>query len=275
MQHEAVVAALREADPDRHLATLYAPEEMRPALQALYAFDAEVGTLRERVREPMAGEIRLQWWRDALALPPGAMTGSPLADALRGVVVESHLPAAALDRLLEARIFDLYDDPMPDRTTLEGYLGETRSALVQLAMQVLDPVVAKGFADAAGHGGVGLGIAQILRALPGDRRRGQCFFPADLLAAAGTSRDALFRGEVEAGRAVAAMIALGREHMALFRQAARSLPQSLRPAVLPLATVGAVFDKTERLGVAALETPARLSPLRRQWRMFRAAAGRW
>jgi phytoene synthase len=275
MQDDAVAAALREADPDRHLATLYAPEQKRPALQALYAFDAEVGALRERVREPMAGEIRLQWWRDALALPAGELTGSPLADALRAAVVQFHLPAAALDRLIEARIFDLYDDPMPDRTTLEGYLGETRSAVIQLAMQVLDAGAAQGFSDAAGHGGCALGIAEIVRSLPAHRRRGQCLVPTDLLAAAGTSREALLQGEASAGAAIAAMVALGREHLSRFREAARGLPQSLRPAFLPLAAVAPVLNKTERLGAAALETPARLSPLRRQWRLFRAAAGRW
>ena len=40
---------------------------------------------------------------------------------------------------LDARIFDLYDDPMPTRNDLEGYSGETASALIQLAAIVLDP----------------------------------------------------------------------------------------------------------------------------------------
>ena len=43
------------------------------------------------------------------------------------------------DDYLEARIFDLYDDPMPTRADLEGYCGETASALIQLAAMVLDP----------------------------------------------------------------------------------------------------------------------------------------
>ena len=43
------------------------------------------------------------------------------------------------DDYLEARIFDLYDDPMPGRAELEGYCGETASALIQLAALVLDP----------------------------------------------------------------------------------------------------------------------------------------
>jgi phytoene synthase len=60
---------VRAADKDRFLATLFAPANRRGALFALYAFNVEVARVREVAREPMAGEIRLQWWRDALERP--------------------------------------------------------------------------------------------------------------------------------------------------------------------------------------------------------------
>jgi len=41
---------VREADKDRFLATLFAPAECRGALFALYAFNVEVGSVRERIR---------------------------------------------------------------------------------------------------------------------------------------------------------------------------------------------------------------------------------
>jgi phytoene synthase len=270
-----VAGLVRDADRMRYLSVQYAPEAARRPLLALYAFEAEVGAIRDRVREPMAGEIRLQWWRDALAAPTGEATGNPAADELRRAVTAHGLPAAPLDALLEARIFDLYDDPMPDRATLEGYLGETRSAVIQLAMMFLDAPAAPRFADAAGHAGCVLGIVEILSALPVHRRRGQCFVPADLLAAAGTSRDALIAGEPNVAPALAAMVALGRDHLARFKAAATSVPAVLRPAFLPLASAAVFLDRTERLGVAALAAPARLSPLARQWRMFRAASRGW
>ena len=68
MSNAAHCAALvREHDRDRYLATLFAPAETRDALFALYAFAAEIGRVRDVAREPMPGEIRLQWWRDAIA----------------------------------------------------------------------------------------------------------------------------------------------------------------------------------------------------------------
>ena len=133
-----VATLVRSADPDRYVATLYAPAERRRDLFALYGFNAEIASVRERVREPMAGEIRLQWWRDAIVAPVGTMTGNPVVDELRRAIHAGDLPPKAFDDMLAARIFDLYDDPMPDRTTLEGYCGETASALIQLASLILD-----------------------------------------------------------------------------------------------------------------------------------------
>ena len=42
------------------------PSRKRGALLALYAFNAEIAAIRDRIREPLPGEIRLQWWRDVL-----------------------------------------------------------------------------------------------------------------------------------------------------------------------------------------------------------------
>ncbi|MGH6943806.1 MAG: squalene/phytoene synthase family protein, partial [Geminicoccaceae bacterium] len=57
---------MRGGDPGRYLATLLAPAEAREALFALYAFDHEIAKVRHTVSEPMAGLIRLQWWRERL-----------------------------------------------------------------------------------------------------------------------------------------------------------------------------------------------------------------
>jgi phytoene/squalene synthetase len=61
--------------------------------------------------------------------------------------------------MIDARIFDLYDDPIETRVSLEGYAGETASALIQLASLVLSPDEAPQSAEAAGHAGVAQAIA--------------------------------------------------------------------------------------------------------------------
>jgi phytoene synthase len=57
---------VRTHDKDRYLASLFAPATRRRFLWALYAFDLEIGRVKYLVNEPMAGIIRLQWWRDAV-----------------------------------------------------------------------------------------------------------------------------------------------------------------------------------------------------------------
>ncbi len=83
---EHCAALVREADRDRYLATLFAPAAQRNALFALYAFNVEITRVRDLAREPMPGEIRLQWWREALTGErEGEAAAHPVAAALREI----------------------------------------------------------------------------------------------------------------------------------------------------------------------------------------------
>ncbi|WP_245273524.1 phytoene/squalene synthase family protein [Mesorhizobium sp. WSM3224] len=274
---DIVMDAVRAADHDRYLSALYAPADKRDTLLALYAFNAEIAGVRDRIHEPLPGEVRLQWWRDVIAADGDAGTGHPTADALRAAIIANRLPKAAFDNMLEARIFDLYDDPMPSRTDLEGYCGETAAALIQLAAMVLDPVAAPRFAELAGRAGCAQAITGLLLLLPLHRRRGQCFVPADILAAAGAAPDEFIKGEggAAAERAVAAMIALAREHLNAFEKGAPALPVALRPAFLPLALTRAYLHRMEKAGGSPLNATATLSTLRRHWLLLRHAMRGW
>jgi len=76
---DPLLADLRKRDPERFVTLMFAPEQRRAGLGVLYAFNLELGRIRERtLHEPMAGHIRLQWWRDAIA---GRRGETPLAEA--------------------------------------------------------------------------------------------------------------------------------------------------------------------------------------------------
>ncbi|QPC95214.1 phytoene/squalene synthase family protein [Mesorhizobium sp. INR15] len=270
--------AVRAADHDRYLSALYAPSDKRNALFSLYAFNAEIAGIRDRIREALPGEVRLQWWRDVIAADDdGAAAGHPVAVALKATISAHDLPKRAFDNMLDARIFDLYDDPMPSRTDLEGYCGETAAALIQLASMVLAPTEAPGFAELAGRAGCAQATTGLLLLLPLHRRRGQCFVPADILAAAGSSPEEFVSGDGGPGaqRAVAAMTALAREHVSAFEKGASSLPVSLRPAFLPLALSRAYLDRMESPRSSPLNGVVRLSALRRHWLLLRRATKGW
>ncbi|TPN48292.1 phytoene/squalene synthase family protein [Mesorhizobium sp. B1-1-9] len=268
---------VRAADHDRYLTALYAPADKRDALFSLYAFNAEIAGIRDRIHEPLPGEVRLQWWRDVIAAGGEAGAGHPVAEALNATIAALRLPKLAFENMLEARIFDLYDDPMPSRTDLEGYCGETAAALIQLAAMVLDPVEAPRFAELAGRAGCAQAMTGLLLLLPLHRKRGQCFVPADILAAAGSSPEEFVAGDGGPGaqRAMAAMMALAREHLSAFEQDAAALPASLRPVFLPLALSRAYLGKMERSRQSPLDGVVRLSALRRHWLLLRRASKGW
>src|ERR1700726_4236630 len=90
-------ALVRAADKDRFLAALFAPAEHRGALHALYAFNIEIARVREVIREPLAGEIRLQWWNDAVAgRAAGDVEANPVVAALLAAVARYRLPTEPL-----------------------------------------------------------------------------------------------------------------------------------------------------------------------------------
>jgi len=128
---------VREADKDRFLASLFAPAEGRRDLLALYAFNAEVAGVQGKVREPLAGEIRLQYWHDLVA-GTGEPGANPVAAALLEIVKRHALPRQPLLELLEARRFDLYEETFSTRADLENYASNTSSAVIELAMRILD-----------------------------------------------------------------------------------------------------------------------------------------
>src|SRR5450759_2967476 len=131
-------ALVREADRDRYLATLFAPAEHRDALFALYAFNVEIARVRELAREPMPGEIRLQWWREMLSGErDGEADAHTVAAELQATLARHGFVATPLLELIDARTFDLYDEPMPTIGDLELYAIRTQSPVFAMAAGIL------------------------------------------------------------------------------------------------------------------------------------------
>ncbi len=266
------VALVHAFDPDRHVANHFAPVDRRPHLAALHAFALEIGRIRASVSEAMPGEIRLQWWREALSGDRGAeAAANPVSAALLATIAANALPLKPFLDLIEARTFDLYDDLMPDWNALEGYLGETQSGLIQVAGIVLMRGGDPGAADAAGHAGVAIGLSALLRAFPWHARRGQVLLPAALLGAVGVSREDIVSGRDGEGlrAALAETRRRARDHLAKARGELAIAPQELRPAFLPLAMVDAYLDRMERRDYQPFATVVDAQHWRRIWRMWR------
>ena len=241
---------VRRFDNDRFLCTLFAPPPEREALAALYAFNLEIARVRESVREPMLGRIRLQWWRDAVeAIFAGAPQREPVAEALAAAVDRFGLGREHLDRLIDAREFDLDDRPPATLDDLVRYAEGTGAPLVKLSAEVMG-VRDAGAMAAAEDLGTAWALTGLIRAVPFHARARRLYLPAALSRKAGLDVLAMFeRGSTPGLPAVIEAVA-GRaeQHLAAARGARRSVPAQALPAFLPATLAGLYLKRIAAAG---------------------------
>lgn len=266
-------SVVRTGDKDRWLAALFAPSGRRADLMALAAFNLEIASVRERVSEPLPGEVRLQWWRDVLTGEGrGDVTAHPVAAALLDVIRRHNLPIKPLVDLIDAHVFDLYDDPMPSVADLEGYCGETCGALMQMGALILAEGDDPRTGELAGHAGMAYALTGLLRSFGLNASRGQVYIPADMLAAEDIGRDDIVAGRESAAirRVRDALLAKAASHAALAEDHARTADRRTVAAFVPLATV---TPRLKRLSTRQnpFVPPPDVSQWRLQWAMWRFA----
>ena len=199
-RENAVRTVARDGDPDRYASALFAPRPVREPLFALYAFNVELARAAEQVSEPQLGEIRLQWWRDALdRAAAGEATGHPVADAVGSAVRRYALSRDSLAGLIDARSFDVSVKIMPDTPALDDYLGKTAGALFRLAAEVTAPHRTAEIEPAVRASGIAYGLTGLMRALPVHASRGRVDLPAETLLRHGTSPEQVLAGQASTG----------------------------------------------------------------------------
>lgn len=265
-------ALVREADKDRYIASLFASSDRRAGLFALYAFNAELSRVRDQISGPLPGEVRLQWWRDVLSgTARGDVAGNPVAAALLATVAAHVLPLLRLDELIDARTFDLYDEPMASVPDLTSYTRSTHSVLMEIAALILGGHDDPAMAAAARHAGIAYGIMDILKLFPLHAARGQIFVPADILAQHGVdAADILARRQSPGLRAALSDLrALALGHLSEASAPIAELPEHVMPALLPAALVRPTLERMARNDDPF--APGGLAQWRRQWVLWRAA----
>lgn len=228
---------LKQSSPLYYAATLFAPEDKRDALVVLYAFNSEIKRIPSLVSEPMLGEIRLQWWREALnGERAHEARMNPLASAVLDVIVQYQYPLSGFHHLIDGEVRMLDATPIIDERELETLYGQRHGAIIQFAAMILDQNASRNLADASGHAAMAYGIAR------------------DLVA----GRHAVTRAD---------LVTLGEMHLEKARQAIRDLPDTVRTAFLPLVIVDPVLRDAKRArDYADIQLPSYLKIL---WRMLR------
>jgi phytoene/squalene synthetase len=203
---------LRLRDPLRFDAVMAAPVAARPPLMVLYAFNLEVARAPWASEQPLICEMRLQWWLDAVEDAAKAVVRKhevmePLAE-----LIAKGLPVGVLEKLIQARQWDIYKDPFADEAAFDSYLEDTGAGLMWLAAKALG---APDRAEAAVRGyGWASALASYFQAVPALAERGRI----PLLDGRDSAVSAL------AGRGLARLHAAQRQKT--------TIPAAARPALL-------------------------------------------
>lgn len=266
-------ALVRRCDYDRFLTALCAPAPARQHLFALYAFNVEVARIRELARDPLLGEIRLQWWRETIAsaYSEGAPPAHPVAQALSATIRACHLRRAPVEALIDARARDLDDAPHARLEDLESYADATSAGLMRLALGVLGDILGGALPDAViRHAGIGWALTGIIRSIGFHAVGLRVYLPLDLLHAEGLTPEVVLAGRMnpQLRRVIDALANCAAGHFAMAR--AVRPPRKAMPALLP-AVLGEAYIKAIRsAGFDPFQSPAPIPGYRRQIRLARA-----
>ena len=129
-------AALAAKDPDRWLSSRFAADPAaRADLVALYSLDNELAAVAGKVRDPLVGEMRLAWWREALQglIATGDTRGHAVLEGLKGARFPMDTVIGLPDRYIDAL------EPAKGDGALLARIDETDGVVMALAALRLHP----------------------------------------------------------------------------------------------------------------------------------------
>lgn len=257
---------VKRYDRDRYTICAGVSPEARRALHALYAFNLEVAKIREVVSEPMLGQIRLQWWREAI---DGIYRGTPRAHAvvtaLADAVARHNPPRERFERLIDAREFDMEERQPETIKELTDYVDATAGELCCLALHMLQVFDGTLF-EKARLAGAAWALRGLLYAIPFHAAQGRCYLPKALTDAHGVSLDRLYAGSADASlcRAVAEIASVAQQCVEAAAHDWPGLALHARPAFAGLSVVAADLRRLNKVRYDVFSVRP-TTPFRRRW----------
>lgn len=261
MQLSAVGKTAHQGDPARFEAAMFASEQRREDLFALIALNVELSRIPDTVSEPMLGEIRLQWWDDAIEalFDGGPVAGHEVITALAAPIRDGRLPKDRLLDLIDARRMALGDEALDKFETLDRLITRTGGALAALQIAALGGDQAA--KDVAANAGWAEGAGRLVAALPAMLGSGQ--IDAEI---------------IETGKAPPALAALiqtlaetGAAKLNHARQSQSAIPRRCRAPLLSIRPQERRLNAVLAPGANIFLDDGAVSPFRERLSLFRRA----
>ena len=274
---EHCAALARAHARDQWLGALYASANVRGALFALASFDTEIRLALRRARDPNLAAIRLAWWREAIAGQRQAeAAGNPVALALGAAIDTYALPRTWFEAMLDARLQAIAPQDDFNHVAFRAFADESEGARLRLASRIaagaqdLDP------AEAHAPAGMALAVTRLLKELPFKAGSTPSLFPTDVAARYGVSVADFDGRHVSPGviAACAELRGLARDELAEAERRLKNSSAAILPAFIPLAPLRLDLDRLDHNSSNPFDAVVEVSPLRRQWAIWRWARAR-
>jgi phytoene synthase len=262
---------------DQWLSALYASANARRALFALASFEYEIRHALKRAHNPTLAAIRLAWWREAISGERQAeAAGNPVTLALLAAIEDYALPQVWLEAMLDARLHEIAPDDDFNLAAFRAFADESEGARLKLAARIAADGADLDSAGAHAPAGMALALTRVLKDLPFKAGSAPTLIPADVAARHGASA-----ADFDARRATPGVVAacaelrgLASAELAEAERRLRSSAPEILPAFIPLGPLRLDLDRLERNAARPFDAASEVSPLRRQWAIWRWARRR-
>ena len=227
---------------------MFLPEPYRSAVIALYTFNLEITRIRGLINEPLAGQLRLKWWYDAVeSMGAGEISNHPVIREIEQVIREFHIDPLRFLSLVEANAADLSPSQPGNVIEMFEQIDKTSGVLYNILVNVVD---ANGSADAlrAGyHIARACGISRMLRSLPSGVNAGRNYLPRDICQREGvTTNDIMKLGATEPLpnkiiEVIRAVVDVGIDELLKGRGFRKDINPLVRTVLLPATLAGQDF----------------------------------
>lgn len=254
----------------RYFSLLYAPEERRDQLCALYVIDAEIRESAQSANHDVA-HTRLGWWRAEI---DRLVNGSPQHPAAR-LLNDSTTDRAAFNKLHETVVaadMDLARMAYSNMRELRAYCSRSGGAIQELMAALLLAPAPLDEATRATANRLGIGVRQseILRDLRQDAYAGRVYLPQDQLTAHSATLEDL-RGREIAPHVKAAL----REYRDAVREELQTALATVIAPLRPLIVLGALHRRLlDRIAARDFDVATSridLGPIEKPWVAWRTA----
>ncbi|MDX6203187.1 MAG: 15-cis-phytoene synthase [Frankiales bacterium] len=254
-----------------YLATLLLPQHKRPYVHALYGFARYADEIVDNLDSELSAHEKAQWLEDWSKSFLKGETDDQVLAAIHDTIARWQIPMAHFEAFLDSMRKDLEVTQYETFDDLMGYMYGSAAVIGLQMVPILEP--AKGLEQPAGGYAQDLGIAfqlaNFVRDVGEDLRRGRIYLPIEDLEHFGVTREQLRQGVVDGRvrRLLQYEIARTREIFRAAKPGVRLLHPTSRDCIrVATRLYGGILDEVERADYRVLDRKVAV-PIRKRLRV--------